>query len=245
MNLSRNGSRPIFTAGRSSPFYGCFFATIGAVGFSKRRLALTDFLLFTGFAYLSFQAGRNIALFALAAPLVLTRHADPLLKGLQSRLGLASQPPISGSGNNLQRILNPMLVVMLLLAVVYKVSLIFPESVNQDYFNETLPVAAVDYLQRESPPGRLFNPYNWGGYLVWALPEYPVFIDGRTDLYDDDLIESWLQVVRGEPGWEEVLERWEVNLVLSDHGMPLVEVLEDEGWRQLYSDDIAVLFARR
>jgi hypothetical protein len=236
---------PDFHSRQVQPFLWLLFATVGAIGFSKRQLALKDFLLFTGFAYLSFQAGRNIALFALAAPLVLTRHAAPLLKGLQSRLGLASQPPFPGSGNYLQRILNPILVGVLLLAVVYKVSLIFPEAINQDYFNETLPVAAVDYLQRESPPGRLFNPYNWGGYLLWALPEYPVFIDGRTDLYDDDLIASWLQVVRGEPGWEGVLEHWEVNLVLSDHGMPLVRVLEDEGWRQLYSDDIAVLFARR
>ena len=29
----------------------------------------------------------------------------------------------------------------------------------------------------------MFNSYNWGGYLMFKLPDYPVFVDGRTDLY--------------------------------------------------------------
>jgi len=79
--------------------------------------------------------------------------------------------------------------------------------------------------QKTAPPGRLFNSYNWGGYLLWELPEYPVFIDGRTDLYNDELINEWLQVMRGEPGWQEALDRWQVRLVLLEPGAPVVEQL--------------------
>ncbi len=135
--------------------------------------------------------------------------------------------------------------MILFLAVVYKTSLVYPESANQEYFNETLPVAAVDFLRRESPPGRLFNPYNWGGYLLWALPEYPVFIDGRTDLYDDELIESWLQVVRGDPGWDQVLDRWDVALVLIEPEMPLAGELEESGWALLFVDHQASVYGRQ
>ncbi len=101
---------PDFHSRQVQPFLWLLFATVGAVGFSKRRLALTDFLLFTGFAYLSFQAGRNIALFALAAPLVLTRHAEPLFAAWAARLGITSRTQFSGRETKLQRILNPILV---------------------------------------------------------------------------------------------------------------------------------------
>jgi hypothetical protein len=70
---------------------------------------------------------------------------------------------------------------------------------------------AVDFLKENHPEGRLFNSYNWGGYLLWALPEYPVFVDGRTDLYNDEIIGQWSQVVRAEEGWQEVLARWDVH----------------------------------
>jgi hypothetical protein len=64
----------------------------------------------------------------------------------------------------------------------------------REYFNnnrvKVLPTIPVPHDER------MFNSYNWGGYLLWELPEYPVFIDGRTDLYDDELVEEWLRVVR-------------------------------------------------
>ncbi len=41
------------------------------------------------------------------------------------------------------------------------------------------PVKAVTYLHRHLPKGQIFSSYNWGGYLLWNLPEKKDFIDGR------------------------------------------------------------------
>ncbi len=71
-----------------------------------------------------------------------------------------------------------------------------------------------------------------------------MFIDGRTDLYNDEIIETWLQVVRADPGWEAILDKWEVNLVLIDPGMPLNDELEASGWEILEQDEVGVLFGR-
>ena len=79
---------------------------------------------------------------------------------------------------------------------------------------------------------------------MWELPEYPVFIDGRTDLYDDDLINQWLQVMRGEPGWQAALDRWQVRLVLLEPGAPVVGQLAQNGWKLLYQDERAVVYGR-
>jgi len=45
--------------------------------------------------------------------------------------------------------------------------------------DEFYPSAAVGYLKKYQTSGRVFSSYNWGGYLIWKLPEKKVFIDGR------------------------------------------------------------------
>lgn len=224
------------------PFAWLLLATFGIVGFSRKRLTLTDFLLFAGFAYMGLMAGRNVALFALAAPVVFTRHAQPLVSLLQWRFGIRMNldRPVAP----FIRRINGLLFGLLLLAVILKTSLVTPEQVNRAYFDETVPTAAVEFIRTARPDGRLFNSYNWGGYLLWALPEYPVFIDGRTDLYNDEIIGQWLQVMRAEGGWEAVLNRWDVKLVLVEPGMPIDKAVEEAGWKLLYQDDVAVVWGR-
>ncbi|NLG70515.1 MAG: hypothetical protein GX495_00530 [Chloroflexi bacterium] len=234
---------PDLQARSVQPFIWLLLLTFGAVGFSRRRLLLTDFLLFAGFGYMALTAGRNIALFSLAAPLVLTRHADPLARALGQRWGysgLSERPRTPFQGR-----LNLALLALLAAAGVLKLALVFPAEVNQEHFAETLPVEAVDFLRSQPhSSGKLFNSYNYGGYLVWALPEYPVFVDGRTDLYNDEIISQWLQVVRAEPGWQDVLDRWEIGVVLLEPDMPVVSELESSGWERAYADSLAVIYRR-
>jgi hypothetical protein len=73
-----------------------------------------------------------------------------------------------------------------------------------------------------------------------------VFIDGRTDLYSDEVINQWLQVMRAEPGWKQVLEDYKVNLILVERESFLDRVLaHDPSWISVYEDDQAVIFERR
>jgi hypothetical protein len=233
---------PDFHSINVQPFIWLLLLTLGAVGVSRKRLLLTDFLLVSGFAYMSFLAGRNIALFALVAPMVVTRYSAPVLSAIGRSLNLRPMPtslvPAGQAGLNLT------IAVILILAVFFKVSLVYPESANLAAFEKGLPVAAVDYLKAAHPPGALFNSYNWGGYLLWAIPEYPVFVDGRTDLFNDQVIGEWLQVVRAEAGWESVLDRWGVHLILVEPSTPLVSHLMTSGWHLLYSDEVAVIYGR-
>jgi hypothetical protein len=90
----------------------------------------------------------------------------------------------------------------------------------------------------------MFNSYNWGGYLMWTLRDYPVFVDGRTDLYSDEIINQWLQVVNAKNGWQTVLDKWDINLILIEPTWPIVKVLPNAGWKIFYQDNTAVLFGR-
>ena len=76
------------------------------------------------------------------------------------------------------------------------------------------PVDAVEWIGRNMPSGQMFNDYHWGGYLLWTLPEYPVFVDGRTDLYDDELLKEYIHVINGEQGWEQVINAYQINFII-------------------------------
>jgi hypothetical protein len=232
---------PNFHSAQVLPFVLLILVTFGMVGASRRRLALTDFLLFAGFAYLSFNASRNIALFALAAAPVLARHADSLFEeqSLRFRFELNNDMPSKAISR-----LNWGIFILLGLAVAAKSAQACSLETNQAAIAATMPVKAVNYIEATQPTGRLFNSYNWGGYLLFQLQDYPVFIDGRTDLYDDQLVNEWLQIVQAREGWREALDQWNVNLVLVEPGVPLVSQLAREDWKLIYEDKISMVFER-
>lgn len=235
---------PDFRSLRVQPFAWMLLLTLGAVGASRRRLALTDFLLLAGFAYLGLLAVRNIALFALVAPLILTRHAAAVQERLERVFRRHPQPRAPALPGRSFYALNYALLAVLILAVLFKTLTVLPAQANQREFQKNLPVQAVEFLRKNQPPGRLFNSYNWGGYLLFELPQYPVFVDGRTDLYDDELVAEWLQVMRADGGWPAVLDRWGVRLILVEPETAVVGQLAEHGWRLLYQDNVAVLYGR-
>jgi len=233
---------PDFHQRATQPFIWLALTAFAVVGASRRRLALTDFLLFSGFFSMSLFAGRNIALFALVAPLVITRHAAVLLQALSRKAGFrlnGTQPPTL-----IQKSLNWLILILIVVTVIIKVISIYPREMNEAVFRENLPYEAVAFIQEKQPPGTLLNSYNWGGFLIYALPEYPVFIDGRTDLYSDGLIDEWLQVVRAEEGWQEALDKYQVQLILLEPSMPVIAELDENDWFELYRDEKSVVYGK-
>ena len=235
---------PEFHSIAVQPFAWLMLLTFGAVGASRQKLAMIDFTLVGLFFYMGLLAGRNVALFSIVAPMVLTRHAAPVIDGVKNTLGIHPATPAMPGKRGAW--LNVFILVILVAAVVLKVSLIYPEKINTDAFKAYLPVDAVDYLKENKPEGRLFNSYNWGGYLLWALPDYPVFVDGRTDLYNDKIINKWLTVVRVDSSWQDILEEYGVNLVLIEPRSMLDRTLAvDPAWTPIYQDTISILYQRK
>lgn len=224
------------------PFAWLLLATLVVLALSRQRVAASDLMLVGVFAYLSLLAGRNIALFALVAPIVLTRYAAPLAEALNQKLGLLKKTKAKPFSR--QRQLNVVIFLLLFAAVLAKAALVLPTAANQRAIEKSMPVGAVAYLDRERPPGNLFNSYNWGGFLIWELRSYPVFVDGRTDLYGDEFLKEWLSIVNGDEGWQAKLDQWDVRLVLLEPSWALTKILPYEGWQLLYQDDVSVLYGR-
>jgi hypothetical protein len=107
------------------------------------------------------------------------------------------------------------------------------------------PVNAINFLRRHPVPGPLYNNLNWGGFLMWYMPNDPVAIDGRNDLYGDDLDMLFFNSQNAEDSYktDPYLDR--AGVVLLDSKLPLATVLTiDPRFRLIYHDDIATVFAR-
>jgi hypothetical protein len=95
---------------------------------------------------------------------------------------------------------------------------------------ERFPRDAAAFLRATNQPSNLFVYYDWGGYAIWKLyPQYRVFIDGRADLYGDDLMRQSMQTTTElRTGWREVLNHWGVNAVLIPPSCALAQALRLE-----------------
>lgn len=91
------------------------------------------------------------------------------------------------------------------------------------------PAGAIGPLR--ATPGVLLNEYDWGGYLIYAAPGRPVFVDGRgAALYDGELLSEWSAAVEARTGYAEILARHRVAVVLLRPQRPLVAALRQDGW---------------
>lgn len=127
------------------------------------------------------------------------------------------------------------------------------------------PLEATQYLtQTPNLPRHLFNPYGWGGFLLWRLPpHYKIFFDGRAHtVYPETVFRDGYYIQYGEP-WLRILSKRGLTLpnrsrseLLTDYGIDLVlsnrfqgdlaqYLAGDPEWTPIYQDFTSVLFLRR
>jgi hypothetical protein len=233
---------PDFHAPMTWPFVVMLLLTIVAIGYTSRRVDWTDLTLVGLWTVWSLFAVRNIGLYGLLTVPVLARYSDAAVGDYLPVPGelLLSKKPVFAYFNWL------LLAVIVLAALVRIGSTLLPLSVTEPS-QDNLPVRAVQFIQDNQPPGPLFNSYNWGGYLIFKLwPDYSVYIDGRSDLYEDDFMRRYVKVMAADEGWEQILDEDSVNLIFIETNSILAKFLKfHPDWQKLYRDNLAVIYARK
>ncbi len=198
-------------------------------------------LLLTAFAAL--DAVRHIPIFVLVAT---PGIAAALLAAGGTHVSKRARPgaPAPVSSRFLPLFNAAVLVLMAGFAIVNWVSL----ARNQDAREaERFPQNAVSFLRAGHYPEKLFVYYDWGGYAIWKLyPAYRVFVDGRADLYGDDLLHQSIQtVVQIRTNWRDILDRWKVETVLVPPSCALTQaLLLDPNWHVAFRDSRAIILLR-
>jgi hypothetical protein len=128
---------------------------------------------------------------------------------------------------------------------------VIPLSVSDELMGtvQSYPYGALQYLKQNQPSGKLFNEYNWGGYLVWKLPEKRVFIDGRMAVWQtktQDIFKDYLAISHNDPNASQLLDAYDVDVTLTYTDRPLSRYLIDhaDAWQLVYRDTLASVFLR-
>ncbi|MBN1364366.1 MAG: hypothetical protein JW976_06130 [Syntrophaceae bacterium] len=134
----------------------------------------------------------------------------------------------------------------LFLLVIFILALALSGRINHQFDEKIKPLAAIEFLKKENIQGNMYNEYDFGTYIIYsAYPQYRVFIDGRAEMYGAERLKEYYRVRRTEPGWEKVLDKYDINLIIVYHNLSLSQsLLNNNKWRLIYSDTVADIFVR-
>lgn len=213
---------------------------------NRRKLDLTDVLILLSLTSMSMSAVRYIPFFAPVATLMIARYgvtAIPKFPMKDRFAGLRRKAEVL-----LPLVLSAVLVVVLVQGNVF-------QSRKE---KKTYPEGAVRFLKEHKIYGNMFNPYNWGGYLIWALyPDYKVFIDGRglieqVFLEYGSIMDASRRNFEGIPIWKAYINTYGVDFILtysvdpfSGELVPLIPaMLSDPEWHLVYMDNNSLIFLK-
>lgn len=210
------------------PFGIALIASVGLTWLLQLRWRTWEMALWAVFAYFALTSSRNIPLFFLAAAPLWTRAAEEIGRRLPG-FKTAGVRAVVGLGA----------LILALAAVPQHTQSPLPQGPHPE-----MPVQAVDYLKAHPDLKRVFNHYNYGGYLIWR--SVPVAVDGRADVYVPDVLGDMLSAEK--PGqWQSVIAKYRPDAVLWPEKMPLTGYLatQPDLWEKAVQADGAVLYVRR
>lgn len=207
------------------------FATLLTAIFARARAA-RDGIVLLPVLFVSLIATRQMPLFAIAAAPYLAAHGGDALTEIAAllRVGL---PTVARAARQPGRTVDALALAIgaLVLALAAATGTAEPSLAG-------FPVAAGPQLR---PGPGLLNQYDWGGYLIWAAPRTPVFVDGRLIPYLGPIMDDYTTVVGVHPGWRDVIARRGIRQILVRPTDPIAVRARDLGWPIRASSDTFVL----
>ena len=213
---------------------------------NRKKLDFTDVVITAGLMLMSLSGSRFIPFFTPVAILMIARYGAGIVNNLFR---------METYHAFMKKIQVPIAIILsLILIVVINNTNLFKNGIRSN----TYPEGAARFLREHRISGNMFNPYVWGGYLLWALyPDYKVFIDGRAlieEIFFQEvkILEAYPQNMEGLPGWKALLNAYRVNFLItfsvgnfSGRLVPLIPaLLNDPEWQLVYMDNISLIFLR-
>jgi hypothetical protein len=204
--------------------------------FSFRKTDYTYLAISLAFLYLGFSSWRHMPLFLIVStPLWISITegiaGSELLKVVRKKWFLAA------------------LALAVFLIAQQKMTKVIPPSFSLERLaaDGNYPLGAVNYLKENPIEGRMFNEYNWGGFLVWQYPEKKVFIDGRMPSWKfggQKIFEEFNGIFKYEENWQDTLKKYDAGFTLIYSNPPNMIMFSNAGWKEVYRDQLSVIFVR-
>lgn len=226
------------------PFKYMFIAVIAALTLARTRLNLIESALLTLVSYMALYSVRHVSVFAIVAAPILLKMSSSIAASLPQRLCDYYQTRRKLLADLDDRLLGQLWPTF---AVSMVLGLALLGALRVSFSEKIFPLAAVEFLKREKLAGNMFNNDEFGDYLIFsAWPQYKVFTDGRSDMYGEKHGRPYLTVAGVQPGWKEILHRYDISWIFFQTQTALsAALLEQPDWHPIYSDKLATIFVRK
>jgi hypothetical protein len=203
--------------------------------FARKKLinwfSVSPLLLLT-----SLVATRNVPLFTMAATPELNRYYT------------SAKYLIPKSLPRLAKIIYRSMVVI---AIVIPAYFVISGSIPTSNRETSYPVAAVAYLKTHQCNGNLYNDFNYGGFLIWQLPQYPVYIDGRMPSWRNPqgvkYIDIYLKISVDPTLQQSIFKQYNVTCALVENNgnwQGFINRLRAQGWQAPVITNDSILLIR-
>jgi len=218
--------------------FGIFEASVlGLVGLAFYRglvLSPPRIILLLGLIYMALTHVRSIEAFAFLVPLVLAKPiANQLRSNATHRSAEFWSPPYLTT-----------FAAIAIAGAAWASTASYATHHKFAFVNSQAPAAAVELLKQRQAK-RIFNSYEFGGYLI--AMGVPAFIDGRAELYGEKFVVDFFDAVEAHKVAQllRMLDDYKIDATLLVPASPAAQVLDHvEGWKRLYADDTAVIHVR-
>jgi len=219
-------------------YVSAILALLVLIRVDQKRLVLDRVLMLLLFTFLAFRFVRNQGFFFLTAPLLIA-------------------PAVPAFSSRRSRVLAGLLASIDLLLLVQAHGG-FHVGADRRMF----PVGSVAQLRAAALPGNIYNPDQFGGYLIWNFyPQRRVLTDGRNELYRSFLREYAVARTDGR-SWNALLSKYRIALAVDEFHSEHLDVVDAATgrrsqlpasliyfpraqWALIGFDDVSMVFARR
>ena len=222
------------------------FAIIVILLFSNKiKVRLQDLFMLGGMSILALISYKQFPIFLICTMCIVNKMINMLLtENIKEKVKKLVEKVLSIKG-----IIYVILVIVIIFLLQYK------EIASQSYIDSNeYPVQATNWLKSnvDISKMKLFNDFNYGSYLLFK--NVPVFIDGRSDLYDptfhgdtnpNDIFTDYMLSSSLQLDYEETFKKYEIThvMLVTSETLNLL-IAKDENYKELYKDSHFVIYER-
>jgi len=116
-------------------------------------------------------------------------------------------------------------------------------------YNAGTPIAITEYVREHPPRGLVYAPQWWSDWLAWAGPPgLQTVVSTNIHLAPKLLWDGYMRVSKGDTFWDDLLDRWNVQMVVvdKDQQKKLTSEIRGSGvWQVVYEDPLGMVAVRK
>jgi hypothetical protein len=220
------------------PFWLSGVVVIATAVWKRREVRPMDIARLVVFFALAVPAIRGILWWALAAPPVVS--------------GWFPAPEQRGIGGSEPQRLDPLkvtavvcIVALLPIALLLRAG-IDPVTHTTQRLAADAPEVLVDATRAALPEGSHLLVYQpFASWFEYSLPEDPVMVDSRIELYSDAVWRDYDRAIAAADGWDLILDRHGIRgVILPPRAVLKPKLSMDHGWREVVDGPAGSVFVR-